>query len=80
MSDDEQDGCRILPTVSRFTFRPMSIKGPWWFRSAWAGWYWLEASVIIWDPTTYPNEPGATFTVTLRLRGHVWSLRFKKSR
>lgn len=79
MNDDEQ-GCHVLPTVSRFTFRPMSITGPWWFRSAWAGWYWLEASVIIWDQHTYPNEPGATFTITLRLRGRVWTLKWKRAR
>jgi hypothetical protein len=77
---EEPEGRPWWRPFDRFTFRPLSTKGPWWFRSAWAGWYWLEFSLINWGRETYPKEPAFTYTITVRLFGHIWTARFKKER
>ena len=74
----------LIPTLARHTFSPRAGQwqgsNPWWFRTAWVGWKWLEFSVIDWDPATYPNEPGVTFSITVRAFGRVWSNQFKRHR
>ena len=80
MTAEEEVGRPWWRPYDRFTFRPMSIDGPWWFRTAWAGWYWLEFSLIEWNARVYPREPAFTYTIHVRLFGKIWTACLKKER
>ena len=72
--DEECERWHLMPSLSKFTFKPMSIPEPWWYRQAWAGWYWLEFAVLQWNPAFRPKQPALTFGVTIRFRGRTWRL------